>query len=74
MLKMSADSLAALKDSGKEDEFKSVLKAAQWGTWVVNIQCKSREYQGNRQMRYTVQQVRMVMVAEHSIALSFQAH
>jgi hypothetical protein len=36
---------------------RDTLKAARWQSWVMNVQARSREYNGERRMRYTVMQV-----------------
>ena len=60
----TADELAAMKaeeegggengNGGGEDALRRVLKNAQWTPWVFTVQCKSREYNGERRMRYSV--------------------
>ncbi|KAI8470838.1 MAG: replication protein A 70 kDa DNA-binding subunit [Monoraphidium minutum] len=58
VLGASADRMAELRAGGEEGEaaFTAALKAARWQTWVMNVQARSREYQGERRMRYTVMQ------------------
>lgn len=69
MLNMTANTVAALKDSsGKDNEHKSVRKAAQWGTW--GCQCFSAGAESTRatdKRGYTVQQVGVVMFAGHGM-------
>jgi replication factor A1 len=58
----TADELAAMREGGGEggeggggeDALRRVLKSAQWTPWVFTVQCKSREYNGERRMRYSV--------------------
>ena len=57
MLGASADELAALKDAGRDDELRAVLKGAQWRSWLMAVSSRSREYQGERKMRYTANSV-----------------
>ncbi|GBF93866.1 replication A 70 kDa DNA-binding subunit B [Raphidocelis subcapitata] len=54
----SADDVAALRAGGDEGDarYRAALKAARWQTYVLNVQARSREYQGERRMRYTVMQ------------------
>ena len=39
---------------GDDAALRRVLKGAQWTPWVFTVQCKSREYNGERRMRYSV--------------------
>eukprot|EP00878_Enallax_costatus_P009686 GHUV01010118.1.p1 GENE.GHUV01010118.1~~GHUV01010118.1.p1 ORF type:complete len:106 (-),score=6.77 GHUV01010118.1:1116-1433(-) len=52
----TADELAALRNSD-EAEFNKKVKAAKWTEWTMTLAARSREYNGERRMRYTVARV-----------------
>lgn len=78
----TADELAALKEAGGgagggeegeggsgEDAVRRVLKGAQWTPWVFTVQCKSREYNGERRMRYSVMSAAPVDYREQAVRM-----
>jgi hypothetical protein len=42
MLGMSADELAAVKDSGNQGKFEAVLKGALWAEWIMRLQSRTQ--------------------------------
>lgn len=52
---MKADDLAAIKEGGDESRFNAAVTAAKWGVpYQMTLQAKSREYNGENKMRYSV--------------------
>ncbi|KAA6426190.1 MAG: replication A 70 kDa DNA-binding subunit-like, partial [Trebouxia sp. A1-2] len=62
LLGMSADDLAMLKEGNpeKQQQYQTLLKKVQWQDYVVRLQTRSREYEGQIRMRYTVQSMKPV--------------
>ncbi|KAL3141009.1 hypothetical protein ABBQ32_005523 [Trebouxia sp. C0010 RCD-2024] len=62
LLGMSADDLAMLKEGNpeKQRQYQALLKKVQWQDFVVRIQTRTREYEGQLRMRYTVQSMKPV--------------
>jgi hypothetical protein len=56
LLGVSADELAAQR-SADEAAFGSTLQSAKWSEWLMTLAARSREYNGERRMRYTVVRV-----------------
>lgn len=56
LLGHTADDLAALRNND-EAAFGRVIKAAKWSEWSMTLAARSREYNGERRMRYTVARV-----------------
>ncbi|DBB18305.1 TPA: hypothetical protein ACH3X3_003260 [Trebouxia sp. C0006] len=62
LLGMSADDLAMLKEGNpeKQQQYQTLLKKVQWQDYVVRLQTRSREYEGQVRMRYTVHSMKPV--------------
>jgi hypothetical protein len=56
LLGVSADELAAQR-SADEASFGSTLQSCKWSEWLMTLAARSREYNGERRMRYTVVRV-----------------
>ncbi len=56
LLGITADEMDQLRKSD-EERYQLKLKEAQWGQWVVGVQSRAREYNGEVRMRYSGVQV-----------------
>lgn len=56
LLGASADELAAQRGAD-EASFAGTLAGAKWSEWLMTLAARSREYNGERRMRYTVVRV-----------------
>jgi replication factor A1 len=56
LLGATADDLAAQR-SADEAAFGATLQSCKWSEWLMTLAARSREYNGERRMRYTVVRV-----------------
>ncbi|BDA51382.1 Replication protein A 70 kDa DNA-binding subunit B [Coccomyxa sp. Obi] len=66
MLGMSADEIAVLKEDAEPAKYEAVLKRAQWTEWVLRVQCRTQEYQGDLRQRLSVASLKPVSFVEES--------
>jgi hypothetical protein len=57
LLGTAAEEIAQMRQAGREDDVKALVKKAQFTEWVMTISAKSREWEGKRNMRYACHKV-----------------
>jgi replication factor A1 len=63
LLGATADDLAAQR-SADEAAFGATLQSCKWSEWLMTLAARSREYNGERRMRYTVVRVSASAIAD----------
>ncbi|KAK9902800.1 hypothetical protein WJX75_006399 [Coccomyxa subellipsoidea] len=67
MLGMSADEISVLKeDEANPAKLEAVLKSAQWSEWVLRVQSRTQEYNGEVRQRLSVASLKPVSFVEES--------
>ena len=46
-----------MRQAGRDEDVKALVKRAQFSEWVMTISAKSREWEGKRNMRYACHKV-----------------
>ena len=65
----TADELAADKEAGTEEgsaRLEETIKGCMWSDWKMRVMTKSREYQGERKLRITVQDISPINYEDES--------
>ena len=69
LLGVTADELAALRNSD-EAAFNRKVKADNWTEWHMTLAARSREYNGERRIRYTVARVSLLQLPNNCCPFS----